>query len=829
MDTIKFPLLTLPNKPVSLNYTPGSKPITTKYPERDKTTHGQWLQNKFSEIWQQNATNLEQKKAQSLPVRSGTYIEFASQIGFPLKTKSLEASKQGIRLVNVREEMHEDKVQTFATVYIPAKERKLFIDKFRQYTVEFTKKNRNPKHEELVSSIEDIKLAVLESFWVDLLNLIPQDVPKWCEAWLFADNNKVKSELLSSFYSLCTTLGIPFKEQNIYFPERIVTIIKANRNQLLALVESCDYLAEFNLAQELASFWTSQYNKEQTEWVSELLSRLKVTDEANVRITILDSGINNGHALLNPILSDADCHTVIPEWKTDDHNGHGTLMAGVCAYGDLQKSLESSSSVEIFNRLESAKILPRVGANDPDLYGFITSQGTSLVEIQNPTALRIFCMAVTSSFQTGKGQPSSWSSAIDSITSGADDDEKRLFIISAGNIRESTDWANYPDTNLLNSIESPAQSWNALSVGAYTKKVICNDPDYDGYSPLAEINTLSPYSRTSMLWERNKWPNKPDIVLEGGNLLKSFDGTITPHDDLSLLTTYFKPIEKQFNTINATSASTAQAAWMAAQIQIWYPNFWPETIRGLMVHSADWPDELFKQFGLSKNKKSDITQMLHIAGYGVPNLQKAIECAQNSLTLISQNDIQPFKKDGSEYKTNKMHLFQLPWPKDILLGLGEVQVKLRITLSFFIEPGPGEVGWKDRYRYASHGLRFDLNNVNERKDEFISRINVAARDDDFDSSDSNGSGSDRWVIGTNNRKMGSLHSDVWTGNAADLASCNLIGVYPVIGWWRERHNLNCYDKIARYSLIVSLEVPPVDVDIYTVVKNMITIPIPIEI
>jgi len=34
---------------------------------------------------------------------------------------------------------------------------------------------------------------------------------------------------------------------------------------------------------------------------------------------------------------------------------------------------------------------------------------------------------------------------------------------------------------------------------------------------------------------------------------------------------------------------------------------------------------------------------------------------------------------------------------------------MRITLSYFVEPSPGEVGWKDRYRYASHGLRFELN------------------------------------------------------------------------------------------------------------------------
>ena len=63
-----------------------------------------------------------------------------------------------------------------------------------------------------------------------------------------------------------------------------------------------------------------------------------------------------------------------------------------------------------------------------------------------------------------------------------------------------------------------------------------------------------------------------------------------------------------------------------------------------MVHSSDWPNELLRQFNLNRNQKSDVSNILRIAGYGVPDLKKAIQCASNSLTLIAQNTIQPFIK-----------------------------------------------------------------------------------------------------------------------------------------------------------------------------------------
>ena len=72
----------------------------------------------------------------------------------------------------------------------------------------------------------------------------------------------------------------------------------------------------------------------------------------------------------------------------------------------------------------------------------------------------------------------------------------------------------------------------------------------------------------------------------------------------------------------------------------------------------------------------------------------------------------------------EMHLHQIPWPSEVLQSLGTVEVEMRVTLSYFVEPGPGEKGWKDRYRYPSCGLRFDVINSNETIEDFKKRVNV---------------------------------------------------------------------------------------------------------
>jgi hypothetical protein len=93
------------------------------------------------------------------------------------------------------------------------------------------------------------------------------------------------------------------------------------------------------------------------------------------------------------------------------------------------------------------------------------------------------------------------------------------------------------------------------------------------------------------------------------------------------------------------------------------------------------------------------------------------------------------------------------------------------------------------------------------------------------------SGSGHWYLGTKNRDVGSIHSDLRTQYGINLCDANLIAVYPVIGWWRERPNLKCQNKKIRYSLIVSISTSEKEVDFYTPIINQIETHgvIPIEI
>lgn len=80
-----------------------------------------------------------------------------------------------------------------------------------------------------------------------------------------------------------------------------------------------------------------------------------------------------------------------------------------------------------------------------------------------------------------------------------------------------------------------------------------------------------------------------------------------------------------------------------------------------------------------------------------------------------------------------------------------------------------------------------------------------------------------WQLGTKLRHLGSLHSDTWTGTAADLAEHGVLAVYPVAGWWKVRKKLELYHKKARYVLIISIHTPETDVDLYTAIENLLAV------
>ena len=175
-----------------------------------------------------------------------------------------------------------------------------------------------------------------------------------------------------------------------------------------------------------------------------------------------------------------------------------------------------------------------------------------------------------------------------------------------------------------------------------------------------------------------------------------------------------------------------------------------------------------------------------------------------------------------------MHLHELPWPTDVLKSLGSTRVEMKVTLSYFIEPSPGEIGWKDRYTYSSTSLRFDVINTNESLEDFKKRINGKMRENKNDKGKVTNANS-KWYLGSVNRDVGSIHSDYWIGSAIELCDEKYIAIYPVIGWWRERKRLGKSNSLMRYSLIVTVSTPEVEADLYTSINNQISTKVEIRI
>ena len=824
-------------------FTKGGGGEVPSIPSRNPQTHATYLERQLKKAWEET----ESEHLARHVTRRGTYIEFKGEAGFDLATKSLDNTtrtnkKSGglrnkMRLLNVREEVTtvlnpqtgrpEKTVTKYATVFVSHEQRKAFFAKLQEYGNPLNQRHSGKQnHEKLMAGIADIERADrVRCFWTDDLHLIPVQ-EEWCEIWLtdYGDTEEAKAR----FEDYLVWKNIESKPEWIRFPERLVKGIWVDKRLLEEILIEYDDVAEFRLMKEVetATIWCNRSKSEQAAAIQDLSNRIYVDQDAeNVSVCIFDTGVNYSHPLLSPILQASDCHAIRPDWNTTDHHHHGTLMAGLAAYGDLSQCLDSQGTVYLHHVLESVKLLSPFGPIAKELWGDYTKQGVSLAEIHAPGRTRIVCLAVTASDTRDHGRPTSWSAAVDQVTSGAEDNLRRLVIISTGNANQ---FKPYPDTQKSDSVHDPAQSWNALTVGAYTELARITNPDDAKYQPIASAGELSPFSTTSLQWD-SKWPIKPEIVMEGGNAILTSDDA-RECDDLSLTSTWWKfATDGHLAACNMTSAASAQAAWFAAQIQSQYPNIWPETLRALMVHSADWTDELRHQFlnNPQHPKKGEYVTLLRAAGYGVPHLERSLGNLSSSLTLISEAELLPFKHEGSRTKVNEMHMYDLPWPEEELRQIPDTaNVKMRVTLSYFIEPGPGEIGWMHRYRYPSFGLRFDVKSPSESPKEFLKRINKAAREQE-EGHPGTGSASGYWQIGSNIRDRGSIHSDIWEGTAAELADSGHIAVFPIGGWWKERHHLGRWDRKARYSLIVSILTDGTEVDIYTPVAIRLGVSVPV--
>jgi len=676
--------------------------------------------------------------------------------------------------------------------------------------------------EKAIAPVDSIGLAALEDLGSAQLraDALQEDRAYWFELGCRGGYRNPPEETNGSRAQIARQLhrlGVDQKLDEFSGPEQVYFFVRLTRAQLVALHAATDCIGEVDLApQPLRDL--------------KLLEDLSTKDLADFALTqphddapsvvVLDTGIATGHPLLRAAILTAT--TAGPEIPSpEDTYGHGTKMAGIALYRDVGAAIERGSA-EAPHWLQSSRLLvePGLGTASDENYEkwpVLTERAVRSAEDADPRPRnRAFVLAVTRTMQDPPLEglvATLWSQAVDQLAFR--DGLGRLMIVSAGNARDGQWLAlaeQHPQLQLSEKIHQPAQASNALTVGAFTARVeLPNDKDYAEARVVAtKPGGISPYTSTGLVG--NEWPIKPDVVVEGGNLaiLGTFTDASLP--TLSALTTSNRHTRGQpVGLTSMTSEASARAAYLGARIWALEPNLRPETVRGLIVHSADWSKAMLEDF-------PGLNDRLLACGYGVPNERLASECAQGVATVVVEDSMpnamieeEPKKTAPKKPKTKatepkvrrKVKLYRLPLPESLLTD-ADPDVELRVTLSYFTEPNKFA-----RRTYHGLDLTWDMQGPHEPQEAFLERINALKRPKDADGKRVKASKTKSfdWKIGINPRSRGTVQSDRWRGKMSALVGDKLIAVVPVLGWWDQRKALRTQEM--NFSLVVSVLGPGV--------------------
>ena len=473
-----------------------------KRPERDRKAHADKLVRQIDAAIAEGDEDAEE--------RGGTYLRFNSSPRFPLDPEAFENRTH--KVVLLRMDTDEDTGRTSATVFVPRGKEGFFRKKVTDYADESqaTKKG-HPRNQEFVEDVDEISRPTAKSFWSGEANEYPDRVAIWCEIWINTSQTSAE-DALGKFAAYCDDHNIQKSADYLVFPECVVVMAKLNGKGIEEMLRAVGAVSEIRRAAEPTSTFVNADARFQKELVDDLVGRL-TADAVDTSVCILDTGVNASHPLLRPAVQDGTVLSARTGWPSSDADGHGTSMAGVALYNDLKSAVLSREPVSVGHHIESVRIFPPSGANEQSMYGVITRDAVSEIEFAQPTSNRVFCMAVTDDGGSTDGSPTSWSAEVDKLAAavGEDDEDKRLLLVSAGNVNTNEFRAEpYPGTNLTSPVASPAQAWNALTVGAYSDDVITNEVGFESYMGMAEKGALCPYSRTSHIWD-DMWPIKPEI------------------------------------------------------------------------------------------------------------------------------------------------------------------------------------------------------------------------------------------------------------------------------------------------------------------------------
>jgi len=600
---------------------------------------------------------------------------------------------------------------------------------------------------------QNVFYNLLKEFWESDPNISPEgkdyNVLTFIHSFEFL-STKIIGEL---FYNGTTTLiltdgvNIHSKKEIIlaslkeYIKERNgeIKFITDNAAEILNMDQQLLEIADnFDIIQKIQStppirVYPSKYGEFHFDWGFDT----EVPDELPI-IGIIDTGIRPIIPLNNLIIGSIDFQ------GKGIHCNHGTQVASIAAFG---KSLSIESKVKSANaRLYSIQVL----YNDQGYFSF-NKLREAIIEAHEKYGIRIFNLSIAGRGKLYNSAISEYAIMLDILAYEYD----LIIFIATGNLnwddtKENVkyiknviptferDFLTYPNhfygpgkqANLheceCSNICEPSESMNNITVGAIADNLSGGIVDLTNIVSLPNdfmLECPSYYTR-KFHWDyslkingsdfnrkqKNKNIFKPDIVMPGGDWFSEQSQMTVLGFGESFTDFYLKSA--------GTSLATPLAANLAAKIIQKYPNLSMQTVKALILNSADktgnseiieptikeYKDKKAREL-FDKNEKRKIssyynTELLYtkIIGHGLPNEEKCLDSTNKRVTFIIEDKIK-----------NKFHeVIHLKLPEYLNNSSRKKVLKITTTLCYKFQPIPN-----DELGYNPIHISFNFINAKE--------------------------------------------------------------------------------------------------------------------
>ena len=407
------------------------------------------------------------------------------------------------------------------------------------------------------------------------------------------------------------------------------------------------------------------------DWTGSLDTHVVQPAKRDGCVGIIDDGVMLGHALLDGLVDAFE----VPSgrvWAAPTR--HGTMVAGLAAYGDFEAGLRDGGALPAPLRVIAARVVEPIG--DATYAVFPSDSPEHLVYEEAVRGLaqrgaRVINISISDRYSFSGPHLDERTELLDSLARELD----LVIVVAAGNTVDLPDGAElhrlHPDHLLTDTcrIAEPAIGANLITVGSISRSE--QGASSDGTSApeiraVAAVDQVSPFSRSGPGFHPNG-SIKPDLVHYGGNLVTqamlSNRSTLRENPGVGVVSL---SVPGPYSSGSGTSYAAPRVARIAAVVRAEYPDASANLTRALVGLSARVPEP----HKLAKNASAeDLSRSLRLVGYGIPSEQRAVESGRNRAVLTFDGEIEP--------DTSVIH--PIPVPEVFCLGTADRSISVALA------------------------------------------------------------------------------------------------------------------------------------------------------